>query len=579
MQLLLIESGIPANPCSRGLWRSAATVRAMAIVFLLLLVAIGPAFAASCEELKGMKVSGGIVTAAEHIEKGSTPAGSRGAIMPPLPQYCRVTANLSFGPDSKIIVELWLPDPAEWNGKFLGTGNGGFAGSIAVGDLRTGIGLSYATANTNMGTAGGYAGGTGKPEMIKDWGWRSTHAMTLAGKEITQAYYMHPIAKSYFSGCSTGGHQALMEAQRYPEDYDGILAGAAGNNRIALHLAFLYYLRVAQDNPGYWMSREQGAMVRKAVLSRCAGQGSGLPTDDFVANPGTCDFKPESLQCKPGQDAAACLTAPQLTMLKKIYAGVQNLSNGHTIYPGNPFGTEASAVARLGTQGGGAGRGTSDLLNWAKGPAYNPATFDFNKDVEELYKVWGADINALSADLSAFRKRGGKLITYHGWQDTTVSPFDSINYYDRLSDAKSFVRLFMVPGMDHCQNGPGLDSFGTRAVEGQLPDPDHNIVSALDRWVTAGIAPEEVIATKWSGGFGGGRGGGRGGAVAETPAPPPPPRVLLATRPICAYPRVAQYKGSGDNTKAENYKCIAAPKAKFTPPAPEYLVNSGAFGH
>ncbi len=572
---------------------------------MLLTVAMGPACAASCESLRGMKVSGGTVTAAEHIEKGATPAGGRGAITPPLPQYCRVTAVLSSGPDSKINVELWLPDPSEWNGKFLGTGNGGFAGSIAVGDLRTGIGLSYATANTDMGTVGGYAGGTGKPEMIKDWGWRSTHAMTVAGKEITLAYYAHPIAKSYFTGCSTGGHQALMEAQRYPEDYDGILAGAAGNNRIALHLAFLYYLRVAQDNPGYWMSREQGTMVRKAVIARCAGQGSGLTTDDWAANPGTCDFKPETLQCKPGQDPQSCLTSPQLTMLKKLYAGVQNLANGHTIYPGNPFGTEASGAARLGTLGGGAGRGTTDLLNWAKGPAYSPVTFDFNKDVEELYKVWGADINALSADLSAFRKRGGKLITYHGWQDTTVSPFDSINYYDRLQNSKSFVRLFMVPGMDHCQNGPGLDSFGTRAVEGQLPDPDHNMVSALDRWVTKGVAPEQVIATKWSGGFGaGGRGGGRGfsgggrggsgaggarsgsGAVgrggtpvADMPAPPPQPRVLLATRPLCAYPKVARYKGTGDNTKAENFQCVAAPKAKFTPPAPEYLDNSGTFGH
>ena len=206
--------------------------------------------------------------------------------------------------------------------------------------------------------------------------------------------------------------------------------------------------------------------------------------------------------------------------------------------------------------------------------------------MEELYKVWGADINALSADLSEFRKRGGKLITYHGWQDTTVSPFDSINYYDRLSKAKSFVRLFMVPGMDHCQNGPGLDSFGTRAVEGQLADPDHNILSALDRWVTQKIAPEQIIASKWSGGFGvggrglsGGRGAGRGTAVAGAPAPPPQPRALLATRPICAYPKVAQYKGSGDSTKAENYKCATAPRARFTPPSPEYLVNAGAFGH
>lgn len=518
----------------------------------LLFIATAPASAKSCEELNGLKVSGGSVTAATHIDNAE-----------PLPKYCRVSATLASAPGSKIIVEMWLPDPAEWNGKFMGTGNGAFAGNIAVDGLRTGLGLSYATANTDMGTseAHGYAGGTGKPEMIKDWGWRSTHAMTVAGKEIAEAYYGRGISKSYFSGCSTGGHQALMEAQRFPDDYDGIIAGAAGNNRIALHLAFLYYLRVAQDNPGYWMSREQGAMIRKKVIERCAGQGSGLPTDDFVANPGTCDFKPETLLCKPGEDAQSCLTAPQLAMLNKIYAGVQNLANGHTIYPGNPFGTETMMIPRLGTLGGGAGRGTSDLLNWAKGPAYNPATFDFNKDVEELYKMWGADINALSAHLSAFRKRGGKLITYHGWQDTTVSPFDSINYYDRLSDTKSFARLFMVPGMGHCQGGPGLDDFGARNIPGQQLDPGHNIVAALDSWVTKGVAPEQIVATKWSG-------GGRGFSG---------PRTIVATRPLCAYPKVARYNGSGDNTKAENYKCVTAAKAKFNPPAPEYLTNEGAF--
>jgi feruloyl esterase len=219
---------------------------------------------------------------------------------------------------------------------------------------------------------------------------------------------------------------------------------------------------------------------------------------------------------------------------------------GHATSGRTLFRTKASAVARLGTQGGGACRGTTDLLNWAKGPAYSPVTFDFNKDVEELCNVWGADINALSADLSAFRKHGSKLITYHGWQDTTVSPFDSINYYNRLSDAKSFVRFFMAPGMDHCQNGPGLDTFGTRATEGRPADPDYNIISALDHRVTSGVAAQ--------------------------------PRVLLATRPLCAFPKVARYKGSGDNTKAENFKCVEAPKAKFTPPAPEYSVNSGAFG-
>ncbi len=223
-------------------------------------------------------------------------------------------------------------------------------------------------------------------------------------------------------------------------------------------------------------------------------------------------------------------------------------------------------------------------------------TFDFNKDVEELYKAWGADINALSADLSAFRKRGGKLITYHGWQDTTVSPFDSINYYDRLSNAKTFVRLFMVPGMDHCQNGPGLDSFGTRAVEGQLADPEHNMVSALDRWVTAGVAPEHVIATKWSGGFGGaGRGGGegfsggrggsggaagRGPAVAEVPAAPPANRACCSQRDRSVpTPKSPNTRIPATIQRPRTSDALLHRRRGLRLPAPEYLVNSGAFGH
>lgn len=577
----------------------------------LTFVVASSAWAAPCDSLAGLNVTGGKVISAEHVDKGKGPPTERMTVanFSPMPGYCRVKASVSSGPGSKIQIEVWLPDSEDWNGKFFGTGNGAFGGTMPIDWLSSGVRLHYATANTDMGTAdaGGYDGGIGKPEYIKDWGWRSTHAMTVVGKEVTQAFYHKSIVTSIFAGCSTGGHQGLMEAQRFPDDYKGIVAGDPGNYRIGLHLAFLYYPRVAHDNPGFWISRDQATMVRQRVLARCAGQNSGLKSDDFVANPSTCDFDPQSLLCRAGDDSHTCLTASQLAMLKKIYAGVQNLANGHTIYPGEPFGTEVSMMSRLGAQEGAPLPGNSSLINWAKGTAFDPATFDFNKDVEELYTMWGADINAVSADLSQFRRQGGKLILFHGWEDTTVSPYDSINYYDRLSSSESFARLFMVPGMGHCLNGPGFTNFGARSVEGEVDDADHNIILALDRWVSTGKAPEKVIATKWSGGGGRGAAGapagrgaaaapdGRGGAgapanntparggnggqdnVAVVPAAPIP-RTVEGTRPLCAYPNVAQYKGAGDVTKAENFQCVAAARAKYIPPAPEYLVNAGTFG-
>ncbi len=563
--------------------------RQIKLAFLVLsfsFAGIASVWARPCEAINGMKVTDGVVTSVEQVEKGAPPPAERMTVanFSPMPGYCRVKATVSSGPGSTIHIEVWLPDPTEWNHKFFGTGNGAFGGTMPIDWLSTGVRLHYATANTDMGTAGagGYDGGIGKPEMIKDWGWRSTHAMTVVGKEITQAYYDQPIETSLFAGCSTGGHQALMEAQRFPGDYKGILAGDPGNYRIGLHLAFLYYARVAHDHPEYWISRDQAAMIRRRVVAHCAGQNSGLPTDDFVANPATCDFDPESLLCSANANAQDCLTAPQLEMLRKIYAGVQNFGNGHTIYPGTPFGAEPGIVARLGEKDAPLPTNSS-LINWSKGAAFDPATFDFDKDVEDLYTMWGADINAVSADLSEFEMLGGKLILFHGWEDTTVSPYDSIDYYNRVPDAESFVRLFMVPGMAHCLNGPGFTSFGARSMEDEIDDPAHNIILALDRWVTGGVAPNRITATKWSDNGGRGRGPGRnGGTPAPGPANVPPdpsmtPRTVVGTRPLCAYPTVAKYKGSGDPMKAENFSCVTAAKAKFKPVAPEYLVNAGAF--
>ncbi len=520
------------------------------------------AWAISCDSLTGVQLTGGQIRSAEMFPGGDMttngPMGpSRKITVSGLPAFCKVTAVMKPTPESNIVVEIWLPDAAKWNGKLLGTGNGAFAGSIRNDMLISGIKRNYATANTDMGTSaakGSYQGGLGHREMIRDWGFRATHEMTVAAKEILAVYYGRHQKEAYFNGCSTGGHQGLTEAQRYPDDYNGILVGAPGNNRTHLHLAFLHYYRVLKAAP---IPAETMTAVHNKIIAACVGKDGGVASDEFLNNPSACKFKLETLLCKTGDDGKACLTKAQLGTLAAIYHGPVNPRNGHVIFPGLPIGAE-KYFAQLGayfTQA----KGPSDLNNWQLGDKFDGDTFDFDKDVTALDKEYGPDINALNADLSAFRRHGGKLIMYHGWEDIIGNPHDSIGYYERL--APGTAKLFMVPGMSHCSGGSGLDTFGADYRDGWPTDPEHDMLAALDRWVETGKAPEKVVAGKFSGGF----------AMPGMPAPPPGPPKLLATRPLCAYPNVANYDGHGDKTKAESFMCVKAPTAKFGHPAPEYL--------
>jgi feruloyl esterase len=455
-------------------------------------------------------------------------------------------------PESDIMVEIWLPDAAVWNGKFLGTGNGGFAGTISTGDLVSSVMRHYATANTDMGTsaAKGYEGGRGHIEMIRDWGYRATHEMTVAAKKVIAAYYGRPQKVAYFAGCSTGGHQGLTEAQRYPDDYNGILAGAAGNNRTHLHLAFLHYFRTMKAAP---IPTSTMTAVHKKILAACVGKDGGLANDEFLNNPAACKFNLETLLCKAGENGE-CLTPPQLGALQALYDGPRNPRNGRTIYPGVAFGAEkyfAMFGAQLATT-----KAPSDLINWQIGDAFKADAFDFDKDVTALDKAFGPVVNALDADLSAFARHGGKLIMYHGWEDLVVSPYDSVDYYERIKPAAS-AKLFMVPGMFHCQGG-GFDSFGAQYKDGWPADPEHDVLSALDRWVETGKAPGMIVAGSFS------------GSMSFSGMPPAAPPKLQATRPLCAYPGVARYDGNGDPAKAESFQCKKAPRAKFSRSAGEY---------
>lgn len=539
---------------------------------LLLLTALkGPLRAESvdagtCAALKGGRFGTALARVAQyHPANAFNPSGGRGAPSTggALADFCQVLMTASPTAASRILIEVWLPDPAVWNGKFLGTGNGGFGGTIRSDLLVGGLKRNYATANTDMGTFPasvanmGYDAGTGNPEMVADWGYRSTHEMTIAAKELVAKYYGHGAGRSYFNGCSTGGHQALSEAQRYPDDYDGIIAGAPGHNRTHLHIAFLNRVEQAIADAQV-LSRDKASLVSNAILAACGGKDGGAPGDRFLTNPAVCSFDPNTLLCASGTAGASCLSEREVEAASRRFGGTRNRRTNELIYP--LFGIDGPVL--------GGGRlnlnpkdGADAIPRWVFGPQWDATTFDFDKDVAAIDAKIGPVVNAMNADLKRFAQHGGKLIMFHGWSDQVVSPFDSIVYFDRINGiaessgdrlplrpGSEFSRLFMAPGMGHCQGGAGPDSFGQASAVVALGDPAQDIIAALDKWVDSGAAPEEIIASKI----------GQQGTV-------------LAARPLCAYPEIAQYKGHGDPNHSDSFSCIAAPEGKIEFPAQRYL--------
>ncbi len=447
-----------------------------------------------------------------------------------LPPFCRVAATLMPSPDSSIRIEVWMP-VSGWNGKYEGTGNGGYAGRIQYHSLAAGLRLGYAVANTDMGTAPstGLDGDAliGHPEKWQDWGVRATHEMTLAAKQIIQAYYNREPRHSYFRSCSTGGEQGLMEAQRFPDDYDGIVAGAPANNRTRLHMEIFWNFAVSHKNPADNLPSAKLPMITQAVLHACSAS-KAVPSDNFLTDPSTCHWDPQALLCKAG-DAGDCLTAEQVKTVRSIYQGPTNPATHVSIYPGVPRGSEFGWGDFL--------QATTPpydaLFKWVFGPTWNWRTFDFNRDVASVDARLAPVLNATNPDLSVFKAHGHKLIVYHGWADWLVPPQESVNYYENVVDAQAnaaeshhrdkneetqeFFRLFMVPGMSHCSGGPGLNTI--------------DAFPSLELWMEKGVEPKEIIAQR------------RTGSATEM------------TRPVCPYPQSARYIGTGDTNKAANFFC------------------------
>ena len=411
--------------------------------------------------------------------------------------------------------------PAEnWNGKFQAVGNGGWAGTISFPAMATALQEGYATASNDTGHKGGNAlFAIDHPEKLVDFAHRSVHEMTVKAKALITAYYNRGPRLSYWNGCSTGGRQGLMSAQKYPEDFDAIVAGAPANYQTHLHAWDLSVSVPVLKDPSSAVPAAKLEVVTRAVVNACDAR-DGV-ADGVLNNPTACTFDVASLQCKAG-DAADCLTPAQVTAVKRVYAPAKT-SSGHVVFPGKALGSEAGFSPYVGgQQAPGVSVGSFQLAyNDAK---WDPLAFDLNRDLTVVDEKVGAIVNAVNPDLGAFKARGGKLILYHGWNDTAISPGNAIDYYSSVlkrmgGRQDDFVRLYMAPGMNHCRGGIGPNQV--------------NWMAALERWREAGVAPDRVEAYR----------------VTNN-------RVDM-TRPLCPYPQVAQYKGTGSTNDAANFVCKA----------------------
>jgi len=447
---------------------------------------------------------------------------------------CRIRGLAMPTPQSRIRFELWMPNSG-WNGRIEMVGNGGYSARMRLDELAALVRSGDAAVATDSGHEGdGLDFGFDNREAIADWGFRAVHESIAAAKVLVARFYGKAAKYAYFSGCSTGGHQGLMEAQRYPTDFDGILAGDPGNNRTNLNLGFLWQFLAnhpAGDNDHPILSPGDLKLANQAAMDKCDTL-DGV-RDGVITDPRRCDFDPTTLRCT---GSGHCLTDIQITALKKMYGGARRSDNGESIYPGWPVGSEF-------VENGGGWQ-----LYWANpqkpdepqrvdyfrrwvfdDPRWNWWTFDWSKGVEFTRRKMAPLVDAVSTDLSNFRRHGGKLLLYQGSADPVVSATDTIAYYEQVSrrnaKALSFARLFMVPGMAHCMGGPGAASFTSGA------DADHNARLALRRWVEQHQAPEQIIAVK----------SGTGG--------------VSMSRPLCVWPKLPAYKGSGDSDDAANFTC------------------------
>jgi feruloyl esterase len=454
----------------------------------------------------------------------SPPAsGGRGQAFGTLPGFCRVAATIKPTSDSDIKVEVWLP-ASGWNGKYQAVGNGGWAGSISYPAMARALRDGYATSSTDTGHTGTSASfALGHAEKLVDYAYRSVHEMTVKSKAIVSAFYGTDAKRSYFNGCSTGGRQALVEAQRFPNDFNGIVAGAAANPKTRLDAWRIWMTQAMLKNQASFIPQEKHPIIHQAVVDACDALDGAK--DGLIENPTRCRFDPAVLACR-GADGPNCLTAAQVEAAKVVMSPVKNRHTGELIFPGFEPGTELGWTRML--------SGPDPYVNALeqfkyvvfKDPKWDWRTFDLERDLAAAEKAVQGTLSAVDPNLAAFTQHGGKLIMYHGWSDPSIAPQASVNFYTSALGAtkipardSTWLRLYMVPGMGHCSGGEGPDTF--------------DMMSALDSWVDRGQLPQRIEASKITAGK------------------------VTRTRPLCPYPQVARYKGTGSTDEAVNFTCAA----------------------
>jgi feruloyl esterase len=487
--------------------------------FLAVLLSVTPALlplhAEPCKDLAKLTLPARSITLAASVPAGDFSPANGAKELRALPAFCRVAAVLTPTTDSEIHVEVWLPS-SQWNGKFLAVGSGGWGGSIAYSAMAEALQRGYATAATDDGHTGPSASFVmGHREKLIDFAYRAEHEMTVTAKALINAYYGHAPRYSYWEGCSGGGREGLLQAYRYPDEFDGIIAGDPADirrNSWALWLANKSF-----KDPEDSIPPAKYPMIHRFVLEACDAN-DGLK-DGLIEDPTDCHPDFSALACK-GSDGPQCLTARQVHTAQTIISPARD-SSGKELFPRLEPGTEL----RWGRLTGGPVPADLFLDEFRyivyQDPAWDWKSFDLDRDSAKAHAI-DKDVDELNPHLDAFAKHGGKLLLYHGWADQQVAPGATVEFYRSLQDVNrdagsDWVRLFMAPGMAHCSGGEGPDTFDK--------------IGTLEDWVERGKAPSRIVATHHDGAR------------------------IDRTRPLCAYPQVARYSGAGSIDEAENFAC------------------------
>ena len=489
----------------------------------------------ACNQIPAqVSVNGAQVNAATLVAAGQyTPPGSTTSYT--VPAFCRVAGVATPSSDSAIQFEVWIPAGAAWNGKLEVVGNGGYAGAIGYADMAQALARGYAAAGGDSGHEGPDSDLSfviGHPEKMADWGYRSVHAVIAAAKPLVAAAQGANPVRSYYYGCSTGGGQGLAEAQRYPTDFDGIIAGAPGNNRTRLNMYFLWMYAKNHPNGAEVIPASKLPVISAAAVSACDTQRG---TSDGFYDSSQCTFDPSKLLCT-GADSASCLTAPQVATVQAIYAGPVDPNTGARIFSGGNPSAESGWTGYVNAV---EPARTDFWRYWVfNNPNWTWQSFDYDRDVTYTDALVGPVVNNNNPDLSAFKAHGGKLIIYHGESDPIAPVGDTLSYYNNVlalqgsqQQMDSFYRLFLAPGMGHCSGGAGPNVFGNEGTTPLQINAQHDVTTAMDQWVTKGIPPSSIVASN----------------IANN--------VVTRSRPLCPYPHVARYVGGGDRNNAASWAC------------------------